>query len=219
MGKRWTTQQVVDLAPDGKSVAAARRLTSPRTWSQLGCTPSLVWGRCQGSAKQPYQVTVDLTEPAGHCTNISSSWYGANNVYLGYRVHSYFPGRDHGIVRYNSSVSRPGNVYLYNGSYRDITGAGNAYVNQYIYRSGSTTGLRGGYVQALNQTVNYAEGSVYGLIKTNACAEGGDSGGSMFAGNTALGMTSGGSGNCTWGGTTYFEPVKRALSYYGVSVY
>jgi Trypsin. len=60
---------------------------------------------------------------------------------------------------------------------------------------------------------------VYGLIQTNACAEGGDSGGSMFAGNTALGMTSGGSGNCTTGGTTYFEPVKRALSYYGVSVY
>ncbi|MGH2600681.1 MAG: S1 family peptidase, partial [Dehalococcoidia bacterium] len=156
---------------------------------------------------------------AGHCTNISYYWYGAGNVYLGYRVHSYFPGRDHGIVRYNSSVSRPGYVYLYNGSYRDITRSANAYVGQSIQRSGSTTGLRSGSVTALNQTVNYSQGSVYGLIRTNACAEGGDSGGSMFSGNTALGMTSGGSGNCTWGGTTFFEPVTRALSYYGASVY
>lgn len=65
---RWTTQQVLDLATDGKSVAAARTLTSPRTWSQLGCTGTLVWGRCQGSAREPYQVTVDLTEPAFRCS-------------------------------------------------------------------------------------------------------------------------------------------------------
>ncbi|MGH3731505.1 MAG: S1 family peptidase, partial [Micromonosporaceae bacterium] len=157
---------------------------------------------------------------AGHCTNIGSNWYGpSSSTYLGYRTGTSFPGNDYGIVRYNSSSSRPGNVYLYNGSYRDITGSGNAYVNQYIYRSGSTTGLRGGYVTATNATVNYPQGTVYGLVRTNACAEGGDSGGSMFAGNTALGLTSGGSGNCTWGGTTYFQPVREALSRYGVAVY
>lgn len=74
-------------------------------------------------------------------------------------------------------------------------------------------------MQALNATVNYSQGSVYGLIRTNVCAEGGDSGCSLFAGNTALGLTSGGSGNCSTGGTTYFQPVKEALSVYGVSVY
>jgi Alpha-lytic protease prodomain. len=84
---------------------------------------------------------------AGHCTDIASYWYAdsSHSTYLGPTIHSYFPGRDHGIVRHdNSNVTRPGNVYLYNGSYRDITGAGDAYVGQYIYRSGSTTGLRGG---------------------------------------------------------------------------
>lgn len=74
-------------------------------------------------------------------------------------------------------------------------------------------------LQALNATVNYAEGSVSGLIQTNVCAEPGDSGGSLFAGNTALGLTSGGSGNCSSGGTTFFQPVTEALSVYGVSVY
>ena len=67
-GTRWTTQQVVALAPDAKSVSAARALTSLRTWSDLGCTDSLVWGKCQGRGSTPYQVTVDLTEPAFKCT-------------------------------------------------------------------------------------------------------------------------------------------------------
>ena len=67
--------------------------------------------------------------------------------------------------------------------------------------------------------MNYAEGTVTGLIKTNVCAEGGDSGGSLFPGTRALGLTSGGSGNCTFGGTTFFQPVTEVLSRYGVSVY
>ena len=158
---------------------------------------------------------------AGHCTNISSYWYAnsSQTTYLGPRAGTSFPGNDYGIVRYSSTISKPGNVYLYNGSYQDITAAANAYVGEYVRRSGSTTGLRGGYVQALNATVNYAQGSVYGLIKTNVCAEGGDSGGSLFDGTYAIGLTSGGSGNCSTGGTTYFQPVTEALSVYGVSVY
>ncbi|MFI5487152.1 S1 family peptidase [Micromonospora echinaurantiaca] len=158
---------------------------------------------------------------AGHCTNISSSWYSNSSQtnLLGTRAGSSFPGNDYGIVRHSNSANAAGNVYLYNGSYRDITGAGNAYVNQSVQRSGSTTGLRSGRVTALNATVNYAEGSVSGLIRTTVCAQPGDSGGPLFAGSTALGLTSGGSGNCTTGGTTYFQPVTEALSRYGVSVF
>ncbi|WP_241780208.1 trypsin-like serine protease, partial [Streptomyces wadayamensis] len=52
----------------------------------------------------------------------------------------------------------------------------------------------------------------------NVCAEPGDSGGALFAGSTALGLTSGGSGNCSSGGTTFFQPVTEALSAYGVSI-
>ncbi|MBY8875326.1 S1 family peptidase [Micromonospora sp. PLK6-60] len=159
---------------------------------------------------------------AGHCTNISSSWYSnsAQTSLLGSRAGTSFPGNDYGIVRYsNQTTVQPGNVTLYNGSFQDITSAGNAYVNQSVRRSGSTTGVRSGTVTATNATVNYAEGSVSGLIRTTVCAEPGDSGGSLFAGTTALGLTSGGSGNCSSGGTTYFQPVTEALSVYGVSVY
>lgn len=159
---------------------------------------------------------------AGHCTNIAGTWYtnSSQTTVIGNRTGTSFPGNDYGIVRYtNSSLSNPGRVNLYNGSYQDITTSGSAFVGQSVQRSGSTTRVRSGSVTALNSTVNYAEGTVTGLIRTNVCAEGGDSGGSLFAGTTALGLTSGGSGNCTFGGTTYFQPVTEALSEYGARVY
>ncbi|NJP33850.1 S1 family peptidase [Micromonospora thermarum] len=179
-------------------------------------------GRCSLGFNVRNSSGVKYFLTAGHCTNISSSWYSnsSQTTLLGTRAGSSFPGNDYGIVRYsNQTTTQPGNVYLWNGSYRDITGAGNAFVGQSAQRSGSTTGLHSGSVTALNATVNYAEGSVSGLIRTNICAQPGDSGGSLFSGSTALGLTSGGSGNCTTGGTTYFQPVTEALSVYGVSVY
>ncbi|GAA1570730.1 hypothetical protein GCM10009804_28980 [Kribbella hippodromi] len=159
---------------------------------------------------------------AGHCGNIASSWYAnsAKTTLLGTTYGSSFPGNDYAIVQYSSSyTNHPGTVDLYNGSSQDITSAGNATVGQAVKRSGSTTGVHSGSVTGLNATVNYAEGTVTGLIRTNVCAEGGDSGGALFAGTVALGLTSGGSGNCSSGGTTYFQPVTEVLSRYGVSVY
>jgi streptogrisin D len=157
---------------------------------------------------------------AGHCTNVGSVWSGGSpRTVLGTRAGSSFPGNDYGIVRYTGSAPRPGNVSLYNTRFQDITSARNAVVGEMVQRSGSTTGLRSGRVFAVNATVNYPQGTVTGLIRTNVCAQPGDSGGPLFAGTAALGLTSGGSGNCTSGGITFFQPVTEALAVYGVSVY
>jgi streptogrisin D len=160
---------------------------------------------------------------AGHCGNAASTWYSnsSHTTVLGTTAGSSFPGNDYAIVRYtNTSISHPGTVDLYNGSSQDITSAGNPVVGQTVRRSGSTTHVHSGMVTALNQTVNYAEGTVTGLIRTTVCAEPGDSGGPLFStGSTALGLTSGGSGNCSSGGTTFFQPVTEPLSVYGVSVF
>ncbi|MFD9499144.1 S1 family peptidase [Streptomyces sp. NPDC060035] len=159
---------------------------------------------------------------AGHCTNIGSTWYtnSGQTTVLGSTAGSSFPGNDYGIIRHSSSANADGRVYLYNGSYQDITSAGTPTVGQAVKRSGSTTGVHSGTVSGLNATVNYGGGDVVsGLIQTNVCAEPGDSGGSLFAGTKALGLTSGGSGNCSSGGTTFFQPVTEALSAYGVSVF
>ncbi|MGW2055010.1 S1 family peptidase [Streptomyces sp. NPDC001840] len=151
---------------------------------------------------------------AGHCTNIGSSWN------IGTRAGTSFPTNDYGIIRHSNSANADGRVYLYNGTYQDITSAANPSVGQSVRRSGSTTGVHSGTVTGLNATVNYGSGQVvYGMIQTNVCAEPGDSGGSLFAGSTALGLTSGGSGNCSSGGTTFFQPVVEALNAYGVSVF
>jgi streptogrisin D len=150
---------------------------------------------------------------AGHCTNAGSTWTNGSQT-LGTRAGSSFPGNDYGIVRYTSNVSRPGQV-----ANQDITTARNPSVGESVTRRGSTTGTRSGQVTALNATVNYAQGRVTGLIRTTVCAQPGDSGGPLYRGTAALGLTSGGSGNCSTGGTTYFQPVVEALNVYGASVY
>ncbi|WP_117215449.1 S1 family peptidase [Allorhizocola rhizosphaerae] len=154
---------------------------------------------------------------AGHCTNIGSQWRASSGgSVIGNRTGTSFPTNDYGIVQFVSSyTNRPGTIA--NG--QDIASAGNAVVGQAVRRHGSTTGNRGGSVTGLNATVNYAQGSVYQMIRTNVCAEPGDSGGPLYAGTVALGLTSGGSGNCTTGGTTFYQPVPEVLSRYGVAVF
>ncbi|MFG2588539.1 S1 family peptidase [Streptomyces sp. NBC_01166] len=155
---------------------------------------------------------------AGHCTDGAGTWWSdsAHTTVLGTTTGSSFPTNDYGIVRYtNTSVTKSGTV----GS-QDITSAANATVGMSVTRRGSTTGTHSGTVTGLNATVNYGGGDiVYGMIRTNVCAEPGDSGGPLYSGTRAIGLTSGGSGNCSSGGTTFFQPVTEALSAYGVSVF
>ncbi|MFF8606940.1 S1 family peptidase [Streptomyces sp. NPDC015346] len=208
----------------GDRASALEIKRTPGTFNKLIAGGQAIYaggGRCSlGFNVRSGSTYYALT--AGHCTNIGSTWYtnSANTTLLGTRTGSSFPTNDYGIIRHSNASAADGRVYLYNGSYRDITAAGNAYVGQSVQRSGSTTGLRGGTVTGLNATVNYGNGDiVYGMIQTNVCAEPGDSGGALFSGSTALGLTSGGSGNCSSGGTTFFQPVTEALSAYGVSVF
>ncbi|MBC7272503.1 MAG: S1 family peptidase [Streptomyces sp.] len=155
---------------------------------------------------------------AGHCTDGAGTWYSnsSRTTAIGSTAGSSFPGNDYGIVRYTGSVSRPGTA---NGV--DIVRAATPAVGTTVIRDGSTTGTHSGRVTALNATVNYGGGDIVsGLIQTTVCAEPGDSGGPLYGSNgTAYGLTSGGSGNCSSGGTTFFQPVTEALSAYGVSVY
>ncbi|GLF93964.1 S1 family peptidase [Streptomyces yaizuensis] len=154
---------------------------------------------------------------AGHCTNIGAVWTFAGGNAT--RVASVFPGADHGVIQHSNPANADGRVYLYNGTYRDIVNATTPGIGQFVERTGSTTGYRNGRVTGLNATVNYGGGQlVYGLIQTNVCAQPGDSGGPLFSGNTGHGLLSGGSGNCTVGGTTFYEPVLRPLTQYGLSI-
>jgi streptogrisin D len=161
---------------------------------------------------QPYFIT------AGHCTEAISTWSDSNGNVIGKNEQSSFPGNDFGLVKYTATVDHPSAVDLYNGSTQQITKAGDATVGEKVTRSGSTTQVHSGTVTGLDATVNYSEGTVSGLIQTDVCAEPGDSGGSLFDGDTAIGLTSGGSGDCTSGGETFFQPVTEALSAFGAQI-
>ncbi|WP_175412316.1 S1 family peptidase [Streptomyces sp. TRM64462] len=157
---------------------------------------------------------------AGHCTDISSTWSATSGgSSIGVREGSSFPTNDYGIVRYTTTSNTTGRVNLYNGGYQDIASAADAVVGQSIRKSGSTTKVTSGTVTAVNVTVNYSSGPVYGMVRTTACSAGGDSGGAHFAGSVALGIHSGSSGCSGTSGSAIHQPVREALAAYGVNVY
>jgi streptogrisin B len=149
---------------------------------------------------------------AGHCGKVAKTWYtnSSHTTLIGPTIDYSFPGNDYALVRYdNTSLSHPGGFT-----------AATAVVGESVKRTGSTTGTHSGTVTALNVTVRYqGGGTVSGMIKTTVCAEPGDSGGPLYDGTKALGITSGGSGDCKSGGTTFYQPVREAANAYGVTVY
>jgi streptogrisin C len=148
---------------------------------------------------------------AGHCGQEGATTTGFNQEAQGTFTASSFPGDDWGVVEVNGDWTPRPVVNDFNGGEVTVAGAEEAPVGASICRSGSTTGTFCGVVQAKNATVNYPEGTVTGLTRTDVCAEPGDSGGSWMSGDQAQGVTSGGSGNCTVGGTTFFQPLTEIL--------
>ncbi|HEY8372590.1 MAG TPA: S1 family peptidase [Pseudonocardiaceae bacterium] len=106
-----------------------------------------------------------------------------------------------------------GRVHTYPGS-QSITGATEAPVGAQVCMSGAVSGLRCGRIEAKNQVIYYPGGPVYGVTRTNICAQPGDGGAPVFSGTQAQGLVLGGSG-CT----TYFVPIREYLSAYGLDLF
>ncbi|MCZ7648094.1 MAG: SWIM zinc finger family protein [Planctomycetota bacterium] len=64
----WTSEQILALAPDASSAKAGKDLAAPRKWVSFGRDEQCAWGECHGSAKEPYQTRIELTEPAFKCS-------------------------------------------------------------------------------------------------------------------------------------------------------
>ncbi|MFI6508724.1 ricin-type beta-trefoil lectin domain protein [Streptosporangium sp. NPDC050855] len=155
---------------------------------------------------------------AGHCGGTGSPTLGHNNVSQGTFAGSSFPGNDYAWVRTNGNWTPRPWVNNYGGGTVPVAGSQEAVVGASICRSGRTTGWRCGVIQAKNVTVNYSGSLVHGLTQTSACAEGGDSGGAYITGDQAQGVTSGGAGNCSNGGHTFYQPLNEILSVYGLTL-
>lgn len=203
-----------------KPVAVARSTEQPRALADIRggdayyMNPS---GRCSVG----FSVTRGTQNgfvTAGHCGRTGTTTNGVNQQAQGTFQGSTFPGRDYAWVATNANwTPRP----LVNGYGRGdvtVTGSTPSVVGASVCRSGSTTGWHCGTIQQLNTSVTYPEGTISGVTRTSVCAEPGDSGGSYISGSQAQGVTSGGSGDCRTGGTTYFQPLLPALQAYGLTL-
>ncbi|QFU92460.1 S1 family peptidase [Amycolatopsis sp. YIM 10] len=156
---------------------------------------------------------------AGHCGGVGSSVTGWDGSAMGTFKGSSFPGDDLAYVGIGHGWwTAP--VVLGWGTVSDalVRGSWVAPPGTSVCRSGSTTHWHCGTVLAHNETVNYAQGAVHQMTKTSVCAQPGDSGGSFITGDQAQGVTSGGWGNCSSGGETWFQPVNEILQRYGLSL-
>lgn len=157
---------------------------------------------------------------AGHCGPKGAAVSGWDRSRIGDFQGSTFPGKDMAWVSVGSGWwTEP--VVLGWGTIPDqlVKGSNEAAVGSSICRSGSTTHWHCGNVEAKNVTVNYEDGPVHGMTQTSVCAEPGDSGGSFISGDQAQGITSGGSGNCSSGGRTFYQPLNPVLQEYGLTLH
>lgn len=165
-----------------------------------------------------FSVTTGFVS-AGHCGSPGNSVTTSSGASLGSFSGSVFPGSaDMAYIRTVSGTTLTGTINGYGSGNLPVSGSTASAVGSSICRSGSTTGVHCGTVRSFDASVNYPEGTITGLTETDACAEPGDSGGSFYSGGDAQGVTSGGSGDCTNGGTTYFQPVGEILDTYGLTL-
>ena len=72
MRAAWTTEKVRALAPDGRSARAGLALADGPKWSEQAQghdgSVTFLWAQCQGSAKTPYEIIIELEGPASRCS-------------------------------------------------------------------------------------------------------------------------------------------------------
>jgi hypothetical protein len=173
-----------------------------------------------------HSATARYVLVAGHCLGGGGTWSGVGGV-IGPEAGASFPGNDFGLISVQSAaaLSTPLVDRYTAGPDVTIIGVKSPAAGMPVCSSNPVTGWRCGSITAINQTVCYAQGCVTGLARSTICQEAGASGAPVVtnpgAGTTvyAVGLSSGSSGNCSSGGTTFIQPVAEPLSVYGVTMH
>ncbi|MCP2266950.1 ricin-type beta-trefoil lectin domain protein [Promicromonospora thailandica] len=155
---------------------------------------------------------------AGHCGSTGDPVNAPDGTALGTYRGSTFPGRDWAWVGTTSAWTPTPAVNNYAGGTVAVAGSAEQGIGASVCRSGRTTGWRCGVIQEKNVTINYGNGDIPGMATGSACAEGGDSGGSVISGNQAQGVTSGRIGDCSTNGRFIYQPLNPILSNYGLQL-
>lgn len=166
---------------------------------------------------------------AGHCTNDAnqaaygasgqSNRLGTSNV-GGSRSVNAREG-DMGVVAVTESgwTISP-NVNTWGQPAVKVSGSAEAIVGDTVCHSGNTApNFECGKVRAVNQSIDYGNVVIDGLTTTDACSQGGDSGGAWLRGDKAVGLHSGGNSNCVANDdNSIFQPVNEALTKWNLTL-
>ncbi|MEO9221180.1 MAG: S1 family peptidase, partial [Mycobacteriaceae bacterium] len=155
---------------------------------------------------------------AGHCGAPGDPVQTPHGEALGTIAASAFPGTDYGWVATNSQYGTVAAVTMPTGAVAAVRGAVPAAVGAPVCVLGQASGWHCGTITATDQTVQYDQGVVSGLTATSVCSDAGDSGGVLISGDQAQGVVSGGIGDCSDNGTTYFQPLAPILTAYGLTL-
>lgn len=68
MGRAFSRDDVLRLASDSSSAKNGQDLAQVRKWLTLAGDAVVIWGECQGSGAKPYQVQIELADPAFKCS-------------------------------------------------------------------------------------------------------------------------------------------------------
>jgi hypothetical protein len=166
---------------------------------------------------------------AGHCAaKFPERWASedasGNPRTIGPVEEYRFPGGDWAKIKANGSAywdvsPWPSEVaHYWEDQERPINFEAWSYVGEYVCISGTRSGTSCGSVFSLDVTGESGQGNVYHQTEFGpVCIKNGDSGGSVFAGNTALGIFSGSDvTGCTAIGV--YSEIVEATSAMGVSV-
>ncbi|GFJ95851.1 hypothetical protein Prum_094930 [Phytohabitans rumicis] len=184
----------------------------------------------RNSAGQKYFVT------AGHCANTADDrWWNRLNGehYLGKRIWWDYGGidKDYAVMEYKGPEAVGPPVVAYGA----VTAFGKDYEiidSRYptdtdsVMRAGAHSGDLVGEVLSPSVTVTYIDGTTLkNMIKTSLCVMDGDSGGPMWNGVEALGITSGGNRideecrSSTNDRVSYYQPVHWVLVHHGLHAF
>jgi streptogrisin C len=143
---------------------------------------------------------------------------------------SSFPGAgqsgpDYSFIATNASQTLSPTVYGWGKGDVTVKGAVDGVVGTAICRSGRTSFWKCGKIDQVDVSVTYSTGeTITHVNRTDACSEGGDSGGSFITGTgMGEGVLSGGSGSCKGKlpnnrTRSYYQPVNPILQAYGLTL-
>lgn len=150
------------------------------------------------------------------CGSPGTTMFSGNNILVG-PIISTTAGGGVSVVRVANTAAWTLVPWIpVGGAQYVVRGATETPIGGVVCLLDRSVGQRCGTVTAKNQTVNFPEGVIYGLTRTNICMPPGTAI-AFVSGDQAQGVPLGGT-SCSTQGVSYFLPVRPVLAAHGLTI-